>query len=153
MMRILAVGRMRAGPEEDLFARYKTRIRPRLDVTEIADAAGPPEEVKRREGAALIAALPRNAFAIALDQDGIAPDSLGFAALLEQWLGLGRPVCFLIGGAEGLDRTVIDRADATLSLGRLTWPHMLARVMLAEQLYRARMIVSGHPYHRAGRPV
>ena len=153
MMRILAIGRMRAGPEADLIARYATRIRPRLDVTEIAEAAGSPDEVKRREGAALIAVLPRHAFAIALDQEGTAPDSLGFAALLEQWLGLGRPVCFLIGGAEGLDRTVIDRADATLSLGRLTWPHMLARVMLAEQLYRARMIVSGHPYHRAGRPV
>lgn len=153
MMRILAVGRMRAGPEADLCARYTTRIRPRLDVTEIAEATGSPEEVKRREGAALIAALPRNAFAIALDQDGIAPDSRGFAALLEQWLGLGRQVCFLIGGAEGLDGAVLGRADAALSLGRLTWPHMLARAMLMEQIYRARMIVSGHPYHRSGRPI
>jgi 23S rRNA (pseudouridine1915-N3)-methyltransferase len=72
--------------------------------------------------------------------------------LLERWLGLGRPVCFLIGGAEGLDATVIARADHKLSLGMLTWPHMLVRVMLAEQLYRARSIAAGHPYHRAGRP-
>ena len=80
------------------------------------------------------------------------PDSIGFAALLERWLGLSRPLCFLIGGAEGLDAFVLARADARLSLGPLTWPHMLARIMLAEQLFRARAIVTGHPYHRAGRP-
>jgi len=61
-------------------------------------------------------------------------------------------VCFLIGGAEGLDASVLARADAVLSLGPLTWPHMLARAMLAEQLYRAQAIRTGHPYHRTGRP-
>jgi 23S rRNA (pseudouridine1915-N3)-methyltransferase len=71
---------------------------------------------------------------------------------LERWLGLGRPLCFLIGGAEGLDAAVLARADYSLSLGKLTWPHLLVRAMLAEQLYRARSIVAGHPYHRAGRP-
>jgi 23S rRNA (pseudouridine1915-N3)-methyltransferase len=65
---------------------------------------------------------------------------------------LARPLCFLIGGAEGLDRTVIARADFTLSLGRMTWPHLLVRAMLAEQIYRARSIAAGHPYHRFGRP-
>jgi 23S rRNA (pseudouridine1915-N3)-methyltransferase len=72
--------------------------------------------------------------------------------MLDRWLEAGKPVCFLIGGAEGFDARVLARADATLSLGPQTWPHMLARVMLAEQIFRARAISAGHPYHRAGRP-
>jgi len=100
----------------------------------------------------MLAALPSNALAVALDLDGEALDTESFAARLTHWLESGRPICFLIGGAEGLDRSVLDRADAKLSLGRLTWPHMLARAMLAEQIYRARSLAAGHPYHRAGRP-
>jgi 23S rRNA (pseudouridine1915-N3)-methyltransferase len=87
-----------------------------------------------------------------MDQGGEAPDSARLAVLLDRWLALGRPVCFLIGGAEGLDASVLTRAEVTLSLGPMTWPHFLARAMLAEQLYRARTIAAGHPYHRAGRP-
>ncbi len=74
------------------------------------------------------------------------------AALLTGWLESARPVCFVIGGAEGLDARVLARADHAISLGRMTWPHLLVRVMLAEQLFRARSIAAGHPYHRAGRP-
>lgn len=151
-MRLIAVGRLREGPEAELFARYNARLRPKIAVTEIAEAQGAPVEAKRREGGAILGALPANAFAVALDLGGEAPDSEAFAKLLERWLGLSRPLCFLIGGAEGLDAAVIARADAVLSLGRLTWPHMLVRVLLAEQLFRARAIASGHPYHRAGRP-
>ncbi len=152
MLHVIAVGRLRSGPESELFACYARRLRPKLDLTELAEARGAPAEAKRREGAALLAALPTQAFAVALDNDGEAPDSLGLATLLERWLGLGRPICFLIGGTEGLAADVLARADFVLSLGRLTWPHLLARVMLAEQLFRARAIVTGHPYHRAGRP-
>jgi 23S rRNA (pseudouridine1915-N3)-methyltransferase len=152
MLRVIAVGRLKDAPEAALFARYADRMRPKLSLTEIPEARGAPAEIKRREGAALLAALPGVAFAVALDQGGEAPDSARFAVLLERWLGLGRPVCFLIGGAEGLDAAVLARADVTLSLGALTWPHFLARAMLAEQLYRARTIAAGHPYHRAGRP-
>jgi 23S rRNA (pseudouridine1915-N3)-methyltransferase len=72
--------------------------------------------------------------------------------MLGRWLQTGKPVCFVVGGAEGLDAKVVERAGAKLSLGPLTWPHMLARVMLAEQIFRARAIAAGHPYHRAGRP-
>jgi 23S rRNA (pseudouridine1915-N3)-methyltransferase len=152
MMRVIAVGRQREGPEAALFARYQARLRPALLVTEIAEARGSPGEVKRREAAALLAALPDAAFAVALDNGGETPDSARLAALLERWLGLGRPLCFLIGGAEGLDAAVIARADYVLSLGPMTWPHLLVRPMLAEQLYRARSIAAGHPYHRTGRP-
>ena len=152
MLHLIAVGRLRDSPEADLFARYNARLRPRFTVTEIPEARGAPAEIKRREAAAMLSALPPSAFVIALDQAGESPDSSEFARHLERWLALGRPVCFLIGGVEGLDASALARADYTLSLGRLTWPHFLARAMLAEQVYRARSIASGHPYHRAGRP-
>ncbi len=151
-MRLIAVGRARDDPEAALVARYAARLRPKLTVTEIGEARGAPAEAKRREGEALLAATERDAWAVALDAAGAMPDTAAFAVLLERWLGQSRPLCFLIGGAEGLHRSVIERADYVLSLGRFTWPHMLARAMLAEQLYRARAIAAGHPYHREGRP-
>jgi 23S rRNA (pseudouridine1915-N3)-methyltransferase len=152
MLHLIAVGRLRDGPEAELFARYNARLRPKFAVTEITEARGTPVEVKRREAAALLSALPTGAFVVALDMAGEAPESMEFARILERWLALARPVCFLIGGAEGLDASALARADHVLSLGRLTWPHFLARAMLAEQVYRARSISGGHPYHRSGRP-
>ena len=149
-MRLIAIGRLKPGPEADLFARYNARLRPRLDVTEVPEATGAPPEIKRREGDALLAALPANAFAIALDLGGTAPTSEALAGQLQAWLAAGHKPTFLIGGAEGLPAAVLARAHHTLSLGPLTWPHMLVRVLLAEQLYRAQAIASGHPYHRAG---
>jgi 23S rRNA (pseudouridine1915-N3)-methyltransferase len=151
-MRVIAIGRSRDGPEAALFARYGVRIRPDLALTEIPDGKGAPAEIKRREGEALLAALPDNAFAVALDLGGETLDSSTLATRLDGWLGQSRPLCFLIGGAEGLDRLVLARADFVLSLGRMTWPHLLVRAMLAEQIYRARSIAAGHPYHRSGRP-
>jgi 23S rRNA (pseudouridine1915-N3)-methyltransferase len=151
-MRVVAIGRARDEPEAALFARYAARVRPALELTEIPDGRGAPVEIKRREAEALLAALPNQAFAIALDLDGELLDTESFAARLEGWLTLSRPIRFLIGGAEGLDRLALDRADFTLSLGRMTWPHLLARVLLAEQIYRARSMAAGHPYHRRGRP-
>jgi 23S rRNA (pseudouridine1915-N3)-methyltransferase len=152
MLRVIAIGKLRDGPEAALFARYNARLRPKFAVTEIAESRGAPAEVKRRESAALLAALPDNAFVVALDPGGTSPDSQALARLLEGWLATGRSICFLIGGAEGVDASVTMRADYVLSLGKLTWPHFLVRAMLAEQVYRARSIAAGHPYHRPGRP-
>jgi len=148
-MRLIAVGRARETPEAALFARYAARIRPRLELTEIGEGRGAPAEIKRRENQALLAALSSDAFAVMLDRTGSAADSLALSRRLEQWLGTGRTVCFLIGGAEGLDAVALARANHVLSLGPMTWPHLLVRAMLAEQLYRAQTIASGHPYHRA----
>ena len=117
-MRLIAVGRLRDGPEAELFARYNARLRPRIEVTEIPEATGSPAEAKRREAVALLAALPGNGYAVALDLAGATPDSEGFSHDLERWLGQSRPLCFLIGGPEGLDASVIARADVVLSLGR-----------------------------------
>ena len=151
-MRLIAVGRLRPGPEAELFRRYNDRLRPKLTVTEIAEGHGSAAEIKRREADALLAALPDAALAVALDHTAPQLTSEAFAQKLESWLAGGRAVTFLIGGAEGFAAPVIARADHVLSLGTLTWPHMLVRVMLAEQLFRARSIASGHPYHRSGRP-
>jgi 23S rRNA (pseudouridine1915-N3)-methyltransferase len=100
----------------------------------------------------LLAALPAEATAIALDLGGEALDTARFAALLVRVEEAGRVPCFLIGGAEGLDPAVLARADHRVALGPMTWPHFLVRGMLAEQLYRAQAIRTGHPYHRAWRP-
>jgi len=150
-MRVIAIGRAGASaPESALFARYAARIK--LGLVELPDGHGSPAEIKRREAEAILSAVTPTEFLVALDGGGITPDSLELATLLTKWTESSKKLAFIIGGAEGLDASVIARAGAILSLGRLTWPHLLARAMLAEQLYRARMISTGHPYHRAGRP-
>ncbi len=151
-MRLIAVGRLRAGPEAALFERYNTRLRPRLAVTELPDGHGAPAEIKRREGEAMLAALPAGGFGIALDMGGPPLSSEAFARKLEAWRATGHTPVFLIGGAEGLPQAVIARVQATVSLGPMTWPHLLVRALLAEQLYRAQSILAGHPYHRSARP-
>jgi 23S rRNA (pseudouridine1915-N3)-methyltransferase len=143
---------MKPGPEAALYAHYAARLRPPPEVTEIPEARGSAAEIRRREGIALLAALPADALAVALDLGGEQPDSARLAALLARWDEAGRAPCFIIGGAEGLDPAVLARADHRIALGAMTWPHFLVRGMLAEQLYRAQAIRTGHPYHRPWRP-
>lgn len=152
-MHLIAIGRLRGGPEAELFERYNARLRPRVTVVELPEQRGSALVIKRKEAAGLLDALPREAFVVPLDLGGHALDSVSFAQRLDQWSRLARAVCFLIGGAEGLDDSVLSHADYTLSLGAMTWPHFLVRAMLAEQLYRAQSIRRGHPYHRASRPL
>ena len=121
-------------------------------MSEFAEARGSPAEIRRREGAAILAALPAGALLVAMDLGGAAPTSEALAALTTRWMEAARPMVFAIGGAEGLDPSVLARAEARLSLGPLTWPHFLVRGLLAEQLFRAQCIREGHPYHRAWRP-
>jgi 23S rRNA (pseudouridine1915-N3)-methyltransferase len=143
-----------ASPEAALFAHYNARLRPPLAVTEIAEGRGASAaEIRRREGEAILAALPAGgALVVALDLGGAAPTSEALAALTARWEEAARPVAYVVGGAEGLDPAVLARAAHRLSLGPLTWPHFLVRGLLAEQLYRAQAIRAGHPYHRAWRP-
>jgi 23S rRNA (pseudouridine1915-N3)-methyltransferase len=151
--RLIAIGRMKPGPERALFEQHAGRLRPEITVTELPEAQGAnPAEIRRREGAALLGALPEPAFAVALDLGGAAPTTEALAALVLRWEETARPICFLIGGAEGLDPAVLARADHRLSLGPLTWPHFLVRGLLAEQLFRVQAIRTNHPYHRAWRP-
>lgn len=155
---IIAVGRMRGGPEAELVADYLARF----DRTGRPLGLGPAQlvEVEDRRGggmaaeAALIeAAAPKGGRLVALDERGRTPSSPEFAALLRGWAESGpRDLAFLIGGADGLDPRLRGPARGgveAISLGRMVWPHMLVRVMLAEQLYRAATILAGGPYHRA----
>ncbi len=150
---MVAVGRIGQSPEGALFARYAARLRPAPIVTELPDGRGGPAEIRRREADLILAALPAAALVIALDQSGRPLDSEALAASLTRWRESGRALCFVIGGAEGLDPAVTRRAEWVLSLGAMTWPHLMVRAMLAEQLYRAQSIAAGHPYHRGERPV
>jgi 23S rRNA (pseudouridine1915-N3)-methyltransferase len=149
---IVAVGRARAGPETALFDSYAARLRGgwSLVVREVEERRPlPVPERIAREGHLLLDQVPPGAAVIALDGRGKPWSSEDLAARLGQMREDGtRAVAFLIGGADGHAREVLARADACLSLGAMTWPHMLVRPMLAEQIYRAWAILNGHPYHR-----
>ena len=147
---LIAVGRMKPGPERALFDHYAARLTPPPEMREVEEKrALPPAKMKTREAELLLAAIPDGAQIVAMDERGKHLGSVAFAKKLGDWHDEGgRDVAFVIGGADGLDRTILDRADLTLSLGAMTWPHMLVRGLVAEQLYRANAILSGHPYHR-----
>ena len=145
---IVAVGRARGAPEAALVAGYLGQLPWPARVVEVREAAARPDR-RRREGEALLAALPDDATVVALDRAGEILSSVAFSTRLARWRDGGvRELAFVIGGADGLDPLVLARADARLSLGAMTWPHLLARVMLAEQLWRAASLLLGHPYHR-----
>lgn len=109
----------------------------------------PPAQLQVREAELILAALPAGARLVALDERGQQWSSRDFADRLAAWRDQGvATLAFAIGGAEGLGYPVIERADAVMSLGTMTWPHLLVRGMLLEQLYRAQQILAGHPYHR-----
>ena len=147
---VIAVGRMRDDPSAAVFERYRRRLRAPLALTEVEVPAGPARA--RREGERLLAAVPAGAAVTVLDEGGEMLSSEGFARRLASWRDGGRRDCaFLIGGADGHGENVMSKADFRLSLGAMTWPHLLVRAMLAEQLYRAETILADHPYHRAGR--
>jgi len=147
---LLAVGRMKAGAAQDIYELYAARLRWPIAVKEVEERRPlPPEALKEQEGALLLAAVPRGARVIALDEGGRQMTSREFAQLLGRWQDDGaQDLAFLIGGADGLAQPACGAADTILSLGRMTWPHMLIRGLLAEQLFRAESILAGHPYHR-----
>jgi 23S rRNA (pseudouridine1915-N3)-methyltransferase len=145
---VAAVGRMKSGPIQALWDDYAKRITWRLKLREVEEKRPlSPAELKAREAELLRKALPERATLVALDAGGRAIDSRTLAQRLSAWQDTGA-VAFVIGGAEGLDEKLIKEATFVLSLGPMTWPHMLARTLLIEQIYRAQCILTNHPYHR-----
>ena len=147
---IAAVGRLRRGPLRDLIAEYEKRIVWPLEIREVQEKrASPSGGLKAAEAALLLQALPESGPIVALDERGDDLSSNAFANLLSEWRDSGESACgFVIGGADGLDESIRAQATRTVRFGRQTWPHMLARAMLVEQIYRAQQILAGHPYHR-----
>lgn len=144
---IAAVGRAREGPMRALYDDYVGRLPWQVTLREVAEADGP--QRSEREGEKLLAAIPDGAHVIALDETGKTMNSRKIAAWIGRQRDEGcRDLAILIGGADGLTEMIRKRADLVLSFGAMTWPHMMVRTMLAEQLYRAHTILTGHPYHR-----
>lgn len=147
---IIAVGRWKSGPEKKLFEHFAQRSKPKLEVREIEVRKKLPQNVlKRKEAELLLAAVPIGSHIVALDSSGKALTSSTLALRIGEWRDTGiRQIAWLIGGANGHGDPVLKKADFTLSFGPQTWPHLLVRAMLAEQLFRAHSILAGHPYHR-----
>lgn len=139
LLHIVARGRIGRGPEAELVERYLKRLSWPVKITELPDAGGrvPPMEGQMR--------------LVLLDETGEVMPSRGFAQMLGRWRDDGvREARFMIGAADGFSDENRAAADMLLSFGRATWPHLLARAMLAEQLWRATSILANHPYHREG---
>ena len=148
---IAAIGRAGRGRERDLYEHYAGRIRWPLTLRELEEKKKlPPAQLIEREGELLLGAVPEKATLVALDRRGKVLDSEAFAQRLERWRDDSvADVAFLIGGADGHTEALLKKAALVLSFGAMTWPHLLARAMLAEQIYRAQQLLAGHPYHRA----
>ena len=149
---IAAVGRWRRAASGSVYEDYARRLTWPLELREVElRQTLPPEKRKIRESEKLLAAVPAGAVMVALDEKGKTLSSREFALKLGAWRDDGvADLAFLIGGADGLDQSIREKAALVLSLGAMTWPHLLVRGMLAEQLYRAQSILTGHPYHREG---
>ncbi|MFN4016753.1 MAG: 23S rRNA (pseudouridine(1915)-N(3))-methyltransferase RlmH [Reyranella sp.] len=148
---IAAIGRAARGPERELYEHYAGRIRWPLVLREIEEKRKlPAAQLMQREGELLLDAAPVGATLVMLDRRGKVLDSEAFAARLSGWRDSSvSDVAFLIGGADGHTEAMLKKASLVLSFGAMTWPHLLARGMLAEQIYRAQQLLAGHPYHRA----
>jgi 23S rRNA (pseudouridine1915-N3)-methyltransferase len=139
LLHIVARGKIGRSPEADLVDRYLKRITWKTKLTELPDRGGKAPD------------LPPGSVSIVLDERGKAMSSVDLASRLEAWRDGGkREARFLIGAADGHEQTLREDADLLLSFGPATWPHLLVRAMLAEQLFRATSILANHPYHREG---
>lgn len=145
---IIAVGRLRNGPFFELYQEYAKRIKYSLSLYEVEIKSKSPD-MAEVEGAKIKKHIAENAFVIVMDEKGNGLRSLDFAKTLENFQHTGEEhIQFIIGGADGLTDEIRGRANLLLSFGQQTWPHMMARVMLLEQIYRAQQILNNHPYHR-----
>jgi 23S rRNA (pseudouridine1915-N3)-methyltransferase len=155
---VAAVGRLKAGPERELFDRYAKRaaalgpsLGAQLEFREFEESRARDAALRvAEEGRALLAAAPKGAVIAALDERGAALTTAAWAQEIAAARDGGQPAyALLIGGPDGLDETVRGAARRVVAFGAMTWPHQLVRVMAAEQIYRIFTLLAGHPYHRA----
>ena len=156
---VVAIGRLKQGPERELAERYRERFDDigrklgfrGLEIHEIPESRARDAATRiSEEAAAISAAIPEKSVLVALDERGKSIDSAGFAQHLGRWRDEGiATTIFTIGGADGLSPDLRRKAKLELAFGAATWPHQMVRVMLLEQIYRAATILAGHPYHRA----
>lgn len=136
----------KSSPEGEIIAKYTKRIPGGVSIIQLESKGKfPPDKQKNSEGALLLKSIPIGSFVIALDELGKKFTSEEFSLKLER---VTRPICFIIGGAYGLSSEIRDKADMLLSLSDMTLPHVMARIMLVEQIYRAHTISINHPYHK-----
>jgi 23S rRNA (pseudouridine1915-N3)-methyltransferase len=147
---IAAIGKHKSGPTLALYEHYIKRLPWKVTLKELeVKKQLPPKERKTQEGLLLLNAVQDAEHVIALDERGQELTSSAFAAHMQKKMDQGSSkIAFIIGGADGLDETLLKKSHLTLSFGRITWPHMLMRGLLSEQLYRAYAILHNHPYHR-----
>ncbi|MFP4313186.1 MAG: 23S rRNA (pseudouridine(1915)-N(3))-methyltransferase RlmH [Alphaproteobacteria bacterium] len=146
---LIVAGKLTKGPFHTLVSDYTRRIQWPLKIFEIESKHKNARRVQDEEATQILAKIAPSAFVVALDERGNGLKSLDFARTLQNLQNSGEShIQFIIGGADGLTNSVRDQANMLLSFGQQTWPHMMARVMLLEQIYRAQQILAGHPYHR-----
>ncbi|MBQ6855323.1 MAG: 23S rRNA (pseudouridine(1915)-N(3))-methyltransferase RlmH [Alphaproteobacteria bacterium] len=148
---ITAIGKLKKqSPENILIQEYIRKTRWNITIKELEEKKTLSGlALKEAESHLLLSAIPSDAKIVVLDETGKTPSSREFADKIRQWQNAGEStIAFLIGGADGHADFLKQRADYKLSFGRMTLPHMLARVVLSEQIYRAKTIIDGHPYHR-----
>ena len=136
-IQVLAVGKMKPSPLLDLCREYLKRMTWQVTVKELGEKDDPKDYI------------PSGAIVVALDERGETLTSPDFAKKIEKFQMQAAPVVFMIGGADGFDNETRKKASFLMSFGKQTWPHMMVRAMLLEQIYRAQQIIAGHPYHRA----
>ena len=156
---IAAVGRLKQGPERELAASYRKRAEATgralgfrdIEIVEIRESRAQDAERRRiEESIAIATIIPESAVVVGLDERGENLDSAALAGLMREWRAEDRTaVYFIVGAADGLAPSLLERAQVRMAFGRATWPHQLVRIMLLEQIYRAATILAGHPYHRA----
>lgn len=149
-IKIIGVGRLKSGPEETLIKEYLKRFHWSVEIIEVVAKKGlTGDSLKEAEAHLILSHLPSTVPLIALDERGHSPSSLEFSQIVSSFQQQGiSQIAFCIGGADGLHDQIRQRATKLISFGKMTWPHMLVRILLVEQLYRAQQILSNHPYHR-----
>lgn len=150
MIKLLTVGVCKDAPIKALTQEYIKRLKPMLPVQllELPAGKGAGVVLKRQEAQSILAKIPDQSHVIALDEHGQHHTTRAWATHLDKIRTQGKSIILIIGGADGLDESVLNRADEHLALSTFTLPHMLARAVLLEQLYRAATVQQGHPYHR-----